>query len=326
MTTLYARARPPWLISVVCAIAAFIAGVLVSKHDGESACIAGPAAQHVVEVSSGNPLSRGRTAPARAIVVASLADDTVWLLQNVADACIIPYAHVDKPTRANAWESVPNRGREASVYLRFIVDHYDNLPDATVFLHGHFSPSWHSTNIAEILRHLDWSQPYANLNFNPEYSVWTTLEDEEGTGLRKLYLDVAAAWPEIFAEVTGQPAAPWPSLSTHCCAQFLLSRESILRHPREWYVRALDWLHAGDARYKGDVANAAIVFEMAWEWIFRPGMANYTHCGDLDCDICGVVNCCVNGSFAQGCAGNLGYEPAYHAALARSYPCGPWAE
>lgn len=85
-------------------------------------------------------------------------------------------------------------------------------------------------------------------------------------------------------------------------------------------------MHGGEERYGGDPANAAIVLEMGWEWVFRQGMAGYTHCGGMDCDICPVVTCCVNGSFADGCAGNLAYEAGYHATLARSYPCGPWAD
>jgi hypothetical protein len=40
---------------------------------------------------------------------------------------------------------VANFGTEAGVYLRFIVDHYDNLPNITVFVHGrpeHENTQW----------------------------------------------------------------------------------------------------------------------------------------------------------------------------------------
>lgn len=123
-----------------------------------------------------------RRAPARAVVAASLEEDTVWMLQQIPDLCILPYAHADNGTREHAWEAVPNRGREASVYLQFIVDHYDNLPDRTVFLHGHYAPGWHSVNIAEILRHLNWDLHYANVNYNPESEIWAQVADEPGTG------------------------------------------------------------------------------------------------------------------------------------------------
>ena len=35
---------------------------------------------------------------------------------------------------------VPNRGYETSVYIKFIIDHYRNLPDVTAFVKGSFAP------------------------------------------------------------------------------------------------------------------------------------------------------------------------------------------
>lgn len=38
-----------------------------------------------------------------------------------------------------------NRGTEGGVYLRYIVDHYDNFPDVAVFVHAHpheHNPYW----------------------------------------------------------------------------------------------------------------------------------------------------------------------------------------
>ena len=325
-----ARPVPVWLAALAVA-AAFAAGAWYASGRSATAAVA----VHAVGVAAPDAVpARRRTAPARALVLASVGDEIVWALQHVADLCIIPYAHVDNSTRSRAFEAVPNRGREASVYLRFILDHWDaatgtdNLPDATLFMHGHFSPGWHTTHIVEIIRHLNWSLPYANVNYEPgSYVTWVQLEDSDNTGLRKLYNDVREVWPWLLADVTGVPSLPeGGSLTQHCCAQFLLSRDNIRRHPREWYERALAYLHSGEERYAGDFANAAIVMEMAWEWVFREDMRSYTHCGDNDCDICAVVTCCQGAPprFAAGCAGNDSYSAAAHAALQRSYPCGPW--
>ena len=316
---------PAWLVALACSLASFGAGSWYGSAAAPPVPAAPAAAAALRVATPPAPPGRGRTAPARAVVLASVEDEVAWALQQVADLCIIPYAHLDNSTRSRAFEAVPNRGREASVYLRFIIDHYDNLPDATLFLHGHYSPGWHSTNIAEIVRHLRWELPYANVNYNPDGGTWVTLEDQEGTGLRKLYNDVRDVWPELFAAVSGVPSLPAGGvLSQHCCAQFLLSRDNIRRHPVAWYEQALRYLHGGEERYDGDTANAAIVMEMAWEWVFRADMRSYAHCGTWDCDICAVVTCCVDGSFARGCANNYAFEPAYHAALQHSYPCGPW--
>ena len=56
----------------------------------------------------------------------------------------------------------PGRGYEARAFLRAIVDHYDDLPDAMAFIHGH-STSWHTfagpdNNVGNTWRmaHLTW--------------------------------------------------------------------------------------------------------------------------------------------------------------------------
>lgn len=314
------------------AAALFAAGFLAAKFssapgvaavgDGASSAVLAP------QRDCPTPPPARRRAPARAVVSASLEDDTVWMLQQIPELCVIPYSHVDKPARTHAWEAVPNRGREASVFLQFIVDHYDNLPDRTVFLHGHYAPGWHSVAIAEILRHLDWSLHYANVNWNPETSMWSEAADEPGTGMHAMWQSLDKHWPELWAEATGLPTAP-ARLRFHCCAQFMVSRQLLRRHPRAWYQKALAWVHGGEARFGGDVAQAAIMMEFTWEYILRPGFAGYRHCAEdgrpADCDICAVVHGCVNGTgFDRLVAGNFRFDRAEHDRLRSSYPCGPW--
>jgi hypothetical protein len=279
-----APARSHWPGTLAVAAAAFLAGMVLgtSYSGGGGGGCDGSALLRFVGVSGGGggvgdegargasgsgssalidaaTAPRRRTAPARAVVVASIEDDTVWLLRELPDLCLMPYAHLDNASVAHAWEANPNRGREASVYLRFILDHYDNLPDRTLFLHGH-GVSWHGTNVVEVIRHLDWGLQYANLNYNPEYEVFTEAEDAPDTGLRGMWQSLEKHWPELWAEVTGLPRPP-PRVRFHCCAQFMLSRELIRSIPRAWYQKALDWVHGGEERFPGDVAHAAIMME-----------------------------------------------------------------
>lgn len=135
-------------------------------------------------------------------------------------------------------------------------------------------------------------------------------------------------WPELWAEATGLESAP-SSWSFHCCAQFMVSRQLIRRHPKAWYAKALTWVHQGEERFNGDVAQAAIMLEFTWELILRPEFTKYRFCMDdgrpPDCDVCQVVRGCVNGTgFDKLVAGNFRYDKAYHDRLRTSYPCGPW--
>jgi hypothetical protein len=208
---------------------------------------------------------RGRTAPARAVVAASVGDEAMWLLREAPDLCLLPYAHVDGAANASehAWADTPNRGREASVYLRFIVDHYDNLPDATLFLHGH-GDSWHTRYLPTIVRHLDWGRDFSVVSYQPgEEALINAAEGEPGTSLHDEWADIAAHWGELWAEATGL-AEPPGDIRFHCCAQFLLSRDAIRRHPRAWYQKALDWVHGGEERFphgRYGPAHAAILLE-----------------------------------------------------------------
>ena len=56
-----------------------------------------------------------------------------------------------------------NRGTEAGVYLRYIVDHYDNLPDVMIFVHAH--PEHHQTHWLEMIGCINPNASYININF-----------------------------------------------------------------------------------------------------------------------------------------------------------------
>jgi hypothetical protein len=72
------------------------------------------------------------------LVVAAHDDDLEWLkLQPFQPVVMVKGRPEGTPN------NIPmNWGREASSYLQFILEHYDNLPPRMVFMHGH-NTSWH---------------------------------------------------------------------------------------------------------------------------------------------------------------------------------------
>ena len=48
-------------------------------------------------------------------------------------------------------EEKPNKGNEASSYLQYIVDNYDNLNEYTYFIHGHRNAYTHTEYMDEKL-------------------------------------------------------------------------------------------------------------------------------------------------------------------------------
>lgn len=56
-----------------------------------------------------------------------------------------------------------NRGTEAGVYLRYIVDHYHQFPDIAVFVHA--DPSSHNEHWFDAVRCIRPNATYFNINF-----------------------------------------------------------------------------------------------------------------------------------------------------------------
>jgi len=89
----------------------------------------------------------------------------------------------------------PNRGNEAVPFLRFILDHYDNLPNITLFLHGDRS-SWHvqHNDLFAIVRAFRWEDApeYVSLNYNHYFAYGPQ-------SMQREYNDLCSVWPTLFA-------------------------------------------------------------------------------------------------------------------------------
>jgi hypothetical protein len=66
-------------------------------------------------------------------------------------------------TDPSAPNYVRNRGTEGSVYLRYIIDHYDSFPDYAIFVHAF--PEGHSPDWLELISCLQPTATYININF-----------------------------------------------------------------------------------------------------------------------------------------------------------------
>ena len=207
----------------------------------------------------------------RAVVVAQHREDVAWL--NDLPAMVQQYVYqaenstAERPVRVNQGET--------AVYLQFIVEHYDNLPDATAFIHAH-QVAPHMPDKLDILNKLRWDAfEYANLRYtNVTYDLWgkwtgdwlcpqNPLEpppsdeiiwDELRVNQSQLFADV---WKELFEG----PIGPMPHyVHSPCCAEFVVSRQRIQARPLSFYQDCLTWLEATSSeRYW-----AGRIFEYVW--------------------------------------------------------------
>ncbi|KAF1351838.1 hypothetical protein BDV97DRAFT_133155 [Delphinella strobiligena] len=194
-----------------------------------------------------NETARLPTRPA--IIAAARADEDVkWMAELTFDYELYPY-NVDDRDAAPRLAIPQNKGHEAMVYLTYIINNYNSLPPYAVFVHGH-KESWHQEgSIVHLVKALrvpalqkagyvplrcDW-YPSCPAEINPitkDGIVW-------GPGVHRQ--DAEDAIEEIWD--TFFPGVEVPhTIASQCCAQFAVTREAILRRPKEQYLIMREWL------------------------------------------------------------------------------------
>ena len=230
------------------------------------------------------------------VVPKTKKEDLGWLQGEIPEAKLVVY-EVDNP---NAENKVPkNKGREAmvsrwtlqpllyirrlgraglmrmsrQVYLTYMIDNYNNLPDTVVFIHAH-RHAWHNNNLVmqdglAMLKRLNHDRVarmgYMNVrcHHEPGCPDWIHMDRPGGdfdfySKPEEIYWR-KSIWDEL------HPGAPVPqTLSGVCCAQFALSGERIRQVPIERLLHYRQWLlqTAMDDSFSGRI------FEYIWHYIF----------------------------------------------------------
>lgn len=86
-------------------------------------------------------------------------------------------------------------------------------------------------------------------------------------------------WSELYEDELGELPE---ELSAPCCAEFIVSRERILAHSKDFYVHMRDWIMETElGRYR-----SGRVFEYMWHVIFGEGhvLPAVPECVLLHCD------------------------------------------
>lgn len=188
----------------------------------------------------------------RTLVIPKLAsENTSWIEEELGDIL-----HPNGPLKSAVYvvddshaplHPPKNKGNEVMVYLSYIIDHYDDLPDVAMFMHAH-RLTWHNNDIqdydaANMVRSLSSErvtrQGYMNLRcqWDPGCPAWLHPGSIEDSWERPEEVLIAESWTQLF------PFDPIPSvLSQPCCSQFALSKGRMLAIPLSRYIYYRDWL------------------------------------------------------------------------------------
>jgi hypothetical protein len=160
--------------------------------------------------------------------------DFVYRINNGNNINVLIY---DKENSNNPHNIPVNKGNEASVYLKYIIDYYDELSEFTFFIHDE-EYSWHHSgsiidkyNDAVLSNKMYynindkcvWSQPNA-CDFYDDLLNWYNIYIEEYIPISKV--------PNNKDFIYGYQGS----------AQFLVHKDLIRNLPKEFYIKLYEWI------------------------------------------------------------------------------------
>ncbi|KAH0286430.1 hypothetical protein KCU62_g6747, partial [Aureobasidium sp. EXF-3399] len=235
--------------------------------------------------------SRGSAKPpgsnyTRGLTIARMKhEDTSWVDEEDLDLEQYIYV-VDDP---EASLRVPqNKGHEAMVYLTYVIDSYDALPEISIFMHAH-RYSHHNNAIldhdaAAMIRNLSSAKVirdgYVNMRCNLDPGCPSILAYHGIFGEDKIW---KSAIVDFLQELN--PEQPLPKqMSQPCCAQFAVSRERIRETSLDQYIFYRDWLLG----LSGSDHDTGRTWEYLWHYIFTGQHVSCPNEYSCYCEVYGI--------------------------------------
>ena len=246
--------------------------------------------------STGTAKSAGQNYT-RTLVIGKLTkEDTSWLDKDLPNLPKKIYI-VDSPD--NTMGSLPaNKGHEGMVYLTYIIDHYDSLPDVVLFFHPH-KTTWHNNvlldvsstttikllNDAHVVR-----QGYFNTRCHLDPGCPSWLHVDQSSWKYDLHHKPEEPFltSTLFHDLFGNDIPIPDSLSQPCCAQFAVSGERIRQRPKTDYIHYRDWLLSTPL----DDKTSGRIMEYSWQYIFS---GKFTFCPSQHKCYCDGYGICFEG-------------------------------
>ena len=203
----------------------------------------------------------------RVMVIPRMKDENIsWIADELPDLNSVIYVANDPSAPLHPPK---NKGHEVMIYLTYIIDHYDDLPDIVIFMHAH---RWthHNNHLlghdaVQMIRRLSSDyvarEGYVNMRceWYPGCPEWLHPKNAQESLAKQEEEVLSSSWRELF------PASPIPkALGQACCAQFALSRERILSISLSQFIFYRDWIMRTPL---SDYVSGRI-WEYTWQFLF----------------------------------------------------------
>ncbi|KAF2141642.1 uncharacterized protein K452DRAFT_287592 [Aplosporella prunicola CBS 121167] len=211
-------------------------------------------------------LPLGQNATTVLVIPRTHDEDVSWIEKHLPEVETAVYVADDPRAKLHPPK---NKGHEVMVYLSWIIDNYEKLPDVALFMHSH-RLAWHNNDAldldaVEMVRRLNRNrvlrEGYMNLrcHWTPGCPDWMHPGEIEDDATKREQKLLAKAWSELF------PLDPIPDvLAQPCCSQFALSRDRIRSIPVQRFTAYRDWL----LRSPLDDALSGRIWEYMWQFVF----------------------------------------------------------
>jgi hypothetical protein len=157
--------------------------------------------------------------------------DWVYNLKDITKFCIY-----DKENPESEYNIPVNKGNEASVYLKYIIDHYDNLPEFTFFIHDDEYAWHHSGSIVDQFNEaVSSNKLYYNIN---DKCVLGSIIPNEWYHSILIWYNI---YIEKYIPINSLPNKDWTQ-HHRGSAQFLVHKSLITKLPLEFYKDLYQWI------------------------------------------------------------------------------------
>jgi hypothetical protein len=181
--------------------------------------------------------------------------------------CDVEVFVYDKENASNPYNIPFNKGSEASVYLKFIIDHYERLPEYTFFIHDS-EYSWHHDGsiVDKYNEAIASNERYVNVN---NHSCMMHIDSIPKCQYEKL-LEWYCEYIEKYIPIEFVPNNHDGFAHGHIgCAQFLVHRDLILNFPKSMYQDIYNWIIEEDVVIKECKYNQNGIAGNFLEWTWH---------------------------------------------------------
>jgi hypothetical protein len=186
--------------------------------------------------------------------------------------------------KGNKNGEVINKANEATSYLYYIINNYENLPDNVIFIHDE-DESWHhdgkiTDNIYKWIKYYE-DNKLNYYNFNHTKTFIKQIDMNKDVLIYDDGREIAEIWVQVYKKFYEETLKQYnielitknsPSIG---CSQFIISKNAIQSNPKEMYEKIYKWLIDNtQGEGNGDSNNLLSGYytgrylEWSWHFIF----------------------------------------------------------